>query len=158
MGEQEDYASAKSLKYATTFDEKLLGVGCDVDVVVNVDTGETSASVSMRPFLRSSPVFQISLENLKAISSAVKSAKAKAKLLESLVDGAGDHQLNYTYGGASLIVVQPPKKKPKAVLTIGSFSREADLDKLSDAELAEAIAITEKLAAKVKAKVTAFKG
>ena len=158
MGFQEDAANAKALKYATTFDQKLLGVGCDVDVVVNLDSGEANATVSMRPFLRSSPAFQISLENLKAIANAVGSAKANVKLLDDLVEGAGDHQLQYQYGGASLTVVKPPKKEAKAVLTIGTFSRESELSKLSADEITKAISTCESLIAKVKKKVNPAKG
>ena len=56
MSYQEAAAFGRALKYATTFDEKLFGVRCDVDIVVNLDTGESFASLGMRPFLRSSPV------------------------------------------------------------------------------------------------------
>lgn len=153
MSYQEAAAFGRALKYATTFDEKLFGVRCDVDIVVNLDTGESFASLGMRPFLRSSPVFQISLENLKAVAAAVSSAKVNAKLLESMVEGAGDHQLQYEYGGASLTVVQPPKKVAKAVLTIGAFARESDLEKLSVDELDKAISTCEGLMSKVKKKV-----
>ena len=153
----DDSVNAKSLKYATTFDEKLLGVGCDVDVVVSLETGDALATVSMRPFLRSSPAFQISLDNLKAICAAVASAKTNAKLLESKVEGAEDHQLQYHYGGASLTVVKPTQKPAKAVLTIGSFSRESELEKLSTEEISKAVSTCEELIAKVKQKVLSVK-
>ena len=157
MGIQEDNANAKALRYATTFDEKLLGVGCDVDIVVNLDTGEALSWVSMRPFLRSSPAFRISLDNLKAIRDAVNSAKSNAKLLESMADGAVDHQLQYHYGGASLTVVQRPLKAAKAVLTIGSFNLESDLGKLSIEDLNDAIATCESKMVKVIAKINVSK-
>jgi hypothetical protein len=153
MSLQDDSANAKSLKYATTFDEKLLGVGCDVDVTVSLVTGDAVAAVSMRPLLRSSPAFQISLDNLKAIAAAVESAKTNFKLLESKVDGAEDHQLQYHYGGASLTVAKPTQKPAKAVLTIGSFSRESDLEKLSIEEISKAVSTCEELISKVKQKV-----
>jgi hypothetical protein len=157
MGFEEESTAANSLKYATTFDEKLFGAGCDVDVVVNLVTGDTIATVSMRPFFRSSPVFQISLANLTAISEAVSAAKAHSNLLETLVEGAGDHQLQYQHGGASLTVVKPPKKTASAVLSIGSFTRESDLSELSVEELTKAITTCDRLIGLVKAKVNAAK-
>ena len=153
MGFQEDLANARALKYATTFNQKILGVGCDVDVVVNLDSGDVNATVSMRPFLRSNPAFRIPLENLKAIANAVESAKANVKLLDDLAEGAGNHQLQYHYGGADLIVIKPPKKEAKAVLTIGAFSIESELGKMSIDEITKAISVCESLISKVKKKV-----
>ena len=98
------------LKYATSFDEKILGVGCDVEVVVDLDSGEASATVAMRQFLRSGPAFRIGAKDLASIAAAVKAAKDRVGLLESLAEGALDHQLNYSSGGASLIVVHPKGK------------------------------------------------
>lgn len=50
------------IKYATSFDEKLLGVGCEV--VVDIESSVAQACVEMRSFLRSTPAIRITLENL----------------------------------------------------------------------------------------------
>ena len=62
------------LKYATSFDEKLLGTGCDVEVVIEIESGEVSAVIAMRQFLRSSPIFRISDVDLAAMSDAPRAA------------------------------------------------------------------------------------
>ncbi len=145
------------MKYATSFDEKLLGVGCDVEVVVDIESGAAQACVEMRAFLRSTPAFRITLESLQSISEAIKSARTSAKLLESLVGDATAHQLNYSSGGATLIVVHPKGKNARFTLSIGSFAREGELDALTDKEIADAVAKVESLKAKVVAKVVAGK-
>jgi hypothetical protein len=144
---------SRALRYATSFDEKLLGVGCNVEIVVEIESGEAKAVIEMRSFLRSSPAFRISISDMRSILAAVRTAKTNVKLLESMVEGAEAHQLNYSCGGASLIVVQPPGKKAKAVLSIGQFSRESDLDQLSDQEVVDAISRVEALQAKTVQKV-----
>lgn len=150
-------SAVRGLKYATSFDEKLLGVGCDVEVVVDIESGIAQASVEMRSFLRSTPAFRIALEDLLSVSAAIKNARASVKLLESLVGNATAHQLNYSGGGATLIVVQPKGKNARFTLSIGSFAREGDLDALSDKEIVEAVARVESLKSKVIAKVAAGK-
>jgi len=77
--------------------------------------------------------------------------------LQHLMDGATDHQLNFMAGGASLVVVHPKEKKARYVLSIGSFTREGELEKLSDKEVAEAVEVVERLVARVRAKVLAAK-
>ena len=52
------------LNYATTFEERLLGVKCDVEVVVELSSGDTSVVAAMRQALRSSPVCHISIDTL----------------------------------------------------------------------------------------------
>ncbi len=146
-----------SLNYATTFDEKLLGVGCDVEIVVNTESGDAKATIAMRSFLRASPSFNMSLEELIGVVNAIQSAKSRAALLANLVGDATDHQLNYETGCATLIVVQPPKKKAFYTLSIGAFSREGELDTLSDAEVSAAVQRVESLKAMVCAKVMAAK-
>lgn len=145
----------RGIQYATSFDVKLLGVGCDVEVVVDIESGEATAIVAMRSFLRSTPAFRISLEDLTAVANGVRLAHTRAKLLEQMVDGANDHQLNFSVGGSSLIIVHPKDKKARFVLTIGSFAREGDLDKLTDKEIAESVKAVEELKAKVQKKVLA---
>jgi hypothetical protein len=143
--------------YATSFDEKLLGVGCDVEVVVDIESGVAQACVDMRSFLRSTPAFRITLEDLQSVSAAIRNARTNAKLLESLVGDALAHQLNYSVGGATLIVVHPKGKNARFTLSIGSFAREGDLDALTDKEIADAVTKGESLKAKVVAKVGAGK-
>lgn len=143
------------IKYATTFDEKLLGIGCDVEVVVDIESGAAQACIEMRSFLRSTPAFRITHENLQAVSEAVKNARTSAKLLDNLVDDASSHQLNFSAGGANLIVVKPKGKNARFTLSIGSFAREGDLNALTDNEIAGAVAKVENLKAKVLAKVIA---
>ena len=46
-----------------------------------------------------------------------------------------DHQLNYSSGGASLIVVHPKGKSARFVLTIGLFNQEGGIDSLSSVEI-----------------------
>ena len=145
------------LKYATSFDEKLLGTGCDVEVVIEIESGEVSAVIAMRQFLRSSPVFRISDVDLAAMSDAIKSAKRSAKLLENMVDGATDHHLNYAARGASLTIVHPKEKKARFVLSIGAFTQEGDLEKLSDVEIVEALKRIEELKSKVTKKIGSAK-
>ncbi len=157
MGINREISVVRGLKYATSFDEKLLGVGCDVEVVVDIESGTAQAFVEMRSFLRSTPAFRITLEDLNSVSAAIKSARSNAKLLESLPGEATDHQLNFFGGGATLIVVQPKGKSARFTLSIGSFSREGDLDTLTDKEIAETVAKVESLKAKVIAKVGAGK-
>lgn len=127
------------LKYAATFEEKLLGTKCDVDVVVDVRSGESTANIAMRAMLRSQPACRISIEALEELLVILRSTKSNALLLEARPEGAQDHQLNWSSGAASLIIVQPGGKKPRYVLTIGTFNGEGDLSQLSDQEVADAI-------------------
>jgi len=152
-----DSKSKIGLQYATTFDVKILGMGCDVEVVVDIESGTSKSTISMRAFMRSMPAFRISLDDLSAIVDAIKTALVKANLLQHLMDGATDHQLNFMAGGASLVVVHPKEKKARYVLSIGSFTREGELEKLSDKEVAEAVEVVERLVARVRAKVLAAK-
>lgn len=148
----------RGLKYATVFDERLFGVGCDVDVVVDVESGEASATVAMRQFMRSSPAFWITGEQLVAIAEVVKSVRSRAWLLDETVEGAQDHQLNFSCGGAKLIVVHPKGKPTRFVLTIGLFNKDGELDELSGEEIDAAVKRIEELKAKTVAKVTGRSG
>jgi len=142
------------LKYATTFDEKLFGKGCDVDVIVDLESGEASATVAMRPFLRSNPPFRISSEDLAALAQAVKLVGPRSSLLDALAEGALDHQLSYSTGGATLIVVHPKGRSARYTLSIGMFQKEGELGEPIGAEIEAAVKRTEELKAKVLAKVT----
>ena len=74
-----------------------------------------------------------------------------------MVDGATDHQLNYAARGASLIIVHPKEKKARFVLSIGAFTQEGDLEKLSDVEIVEALKRIEELKSKVAKKIGSAK-
>lgn len=145
-----------SLKYAATFEEKLLGAKCDVDVVVDVATGESTATIAMRQMLRSMPICRIGIETLEELLTAMKAVEASAILLEARPEGAQDHQLNFGFGGASLIVVQPPGKKARYVLTVGSFNKEGEVSQMSHQELADAVARVNALRKSVCDKVNAL--
>ena len=145
-------SSGGGLKYATTFDKKILGVGCDVEVVVDIESGEASATVAMRQFLRSSPASRIDAEDLSAIAAVVKSVRGRVGLLDSTVDGATDHQLNYSSGGATLVVVHPKGRPPRFVLTIGMFNKEGEIDSLSADEIDAAVKRVTQLKELVRAK------
>ena len=145
------------LKYATSFDERLFEAGCDVDVVVDVETGEASATVAMRRFLGSTPAFRIADEELTAIAEVVKSVRSRAWLLDDTVEGAQSHQLNYSSGGATLTVVHPKGRPARFVLTIGLFNKEGKLDELSGEEIDVAVKRIEDLKGKTRAKVAAAK-
>lgn len=149
--------AGRGLKYATSFDEKILGIGCDVDVTVDVETGEASATIAMRQFLRSSPAFKISADELSAIGDVVKKARASLPLLEDFIDGSQDHQLNYSSGGASLIIVHPKGKPARFVLNIGMFNKEGVMDELSSEEIDAAVKRVGELTAMVKAKLASKK-
>lgn len=157
MSVEVESGARAGLKYATTFDEKILGVGCDVDVVVDLGTGAASATIAMRQFLRSSPAFRIAARDLEAIAEAVKTAKASIKLLDSLADGALDHQLNFSVGGASLIVVHPKGKSARYVLTVGMFNAEGDIAEISSEEIDAAVKRISELTKQVSSKVAAGK-
>jgi len=150
---QQDNKSGRGLQYATSFDEKLFGVGCDVEIVVDTESGDVQAVVAMRSFLRSTPAFRISVVDLIGIAKAIESATSRAKLLEQLIDDATDHQLNYSVGGAMLVVVHPKGKKARYTLHIGAFHREGEVDKLSASDITEALNKVEELTKKVRNKV-----
>ena len=139
--------------YETCFDEKLLGIGCNVKIIIDINSGSAEAYVEMRSFLRSTPDFRITLEDLKSISEAIKNVKRNANLLEDLVAGATTHKLNYSCGGAMLIVVHPKEKVARFTLSIGYFSREGALDALPDKEILDAVAKIEKLKSAVTEKL-----
>lgn len=128
-----------SLKYAATFNEKLLGANCDVEVVVDLTTGESTATVAMWQMLRSMPACRINIESLEELLVALKSVSASAILLETRAGGVQDHQLNWRSGGASFIIVHPPGRKARYVLNVGTFNREGDLNQLSHQELTDAV-------------------
>jgi len=143
--------------YETCFDEKLLGIRCNVKIIIDINSGDAEAYVEMRSFLRSTPDFRITLEDLKSISEAIKNVKGNANLLEHPVAGATTNKLNYSCGGAILIVVHPKEKVARFTLSIGYFSREGALEALPDKEILDAVAKIEKLKSAVMAKLDAAK-
>lgn len=80
-----------------------------------------------------------------------------AGLLETLAEGAIDHQLNVSRGGATLVVVRPKDRDTRFVLTIGLFHREGKLPELNASEIDEVIAKLEAKKSLVHRKVAAQK-
>ncbi len=152
MGTSTDVTQVGGLKYATSFEEKLLGVRCDVDVIVDLSTGDASAVVAMRQMLSPSPAFRITLADLATVAEVIKTVPTQSKLLESLVDGATDHQLNFSHKGCTLTIVKPKGRPARYVLGIGLFNREGDLAELSASELTSAIEKLEQLKEKTRSK------
>ena len=151
-------SSAKSeiavpLNYATTFEEKLLGVKCEVEVVVDLSSGASSVTAGMRQALRSTPACYLSIDTLELLVNGIKLAHKSAKLLDSLADAATDHQLNLSVGGATLIIVKPPGKPARFTLSIGLYHREGKLEELSAKEVEAAIQSLSALRKRVLAKV-----
>jgi hypothetical protein len=142
-----------SLNYATKFEQKLLGHKCDVEVVVNLASGQASVVAGMRQALRSSPACYLSLETLEGLAKCVRDVKKNSRLLDSLIDDATDHQLNCSFGGATLIVVKPPGKSARFTLTIGLFHREGAIEELSTKEIDDAVSLLEGLCKRVLARV-----
>lgn len=140
-------------RYATSFKEQLFGGKCEVEIVVDLSTRAASSVLSMTSFLSTRPTFSISLENLKQLARGVSELKNNAKILSALIEGATDHQLNCTAGGATAIVVQPPGKPARFTLTIGAFHREGQLDELDTRDVDEAIKRIESLQGRVVQKV-----
>jgi hypothetical protein len=142
-----------NLKYAASFEEKLFGTTCDVEVVSDLVSGKVTATIAMRQILRSIPACRIGIEELEELLAAMKTAVARASLLAAQPVRALDHQLNWSSGVASLIVVHPPKKNPRYVLTIGSFNLEGDLSQMTFQEVANAIERVNALCKSVSEKV-----
>jgi hypothetical protein len=51
--------------------KNILGVGCDVEDVVDIDAGDISATMAMRQFLRSSLAFRIGADGLVLFVEAI---------------------------------------------------------------------------------------
>jgi len=137
--ESEAKESAGGAKYATLFRKKLLGVNCDVDVVVDLATLKAEATISMKQILSSRPAFVITLDDLRLLETSLKSVKKCTSLLESVLPDATDHQLNVNIRGATAIVVRPPGKSARYTLSIGLFHREGELSELELNEIDDSI-------------------
>ena len=140
------------LRYATSFELKLLGAKCDVEVVVDLGSQEASAIVSMRRLLSPSPAFRAAREDLAALSGCIRQARENAGLLDATTEGAQAHQLNCSCGGAVLIVVKPPGKPARYTLNVGLFHREGLLEELTSKEIDEAVEQVDALIARVLSK------
>ena len=141
------------LNYATTFEEKVLGVKCEVEVVVELSSGNSSVTAGMRQALRSSPACYLTIDTLEALLNCIKATHKNAKLLDDLAEAATDHQLNASVGGATLIIVKPPGKPARFTLTVGLFHREGKLEELSTKEIEAAIQTLSALRKRVLTKV-----
>ncbi len=144
--------AANGLRYATSFEEKILGAKCSVEVVVDLSSGETSVVVSMMRFLSSDPAFRITRDDLAGLASFIKTVKSRASLLDERVEGATDHQMNCSSGGALLIVIKQTGKPARFTLSIGLFHQEGALSDLSAEEVDQAVAKLDSISAKVSKK------
>jgi hypothetical protein len=126
-------------RYATSFKEQLFGGKCDVEVVVDLSSRRTSSLLSMNQFLSSRPAFTISLDGLRLLLRSIQDIKGYKGLLNELLPGATDHQLNCSMSGATVIVVHPPGKPARFTLSVGTFHREGALEELSVSEIEDAI-------------------
>ena len=139
--------------YVSSFEEKILGVKSDVEVSVNLLDASATVVVAMRQPLRSSPSCHISLAELESLKAAIQVSRERAPLLDAMVDGATNHQINCAWGGVTLIVVKPLNRPARFTLVVDEFHREGPLAELSSGEVDEAIAKLTSLRAKVLAKV-----
>lgn len=128
-----------NLRYVASFEEKLLGSTCDVEVIVDLKTGQSTARIKMRELLRSMPACEFSIESLEELVEAISTASKSAKLLDDPPEGADDHQMNWSSGAASLVAVKPRKKKARFVLNIGRFNHEGELDQINSRQLVDAL-------------------
>ncbi len=145
--------SSNTLNYATIFEEKVLGVKCDVEIVVGLASGAATVVASMRHALWSSPACHISIDTLESLATHIRDVRKYSELLDSLIDGAKDHQLNCSFGGATLIVVKPAGRPARFTLTIGLFHREGSLEELSTKDVDEAVGALDGLRKRVLARV-----
>lgn len=144
------------MKFEATFDQKVLGVACDITVSVDVNSGEVESIITMRSMLRAMPAFQIKLSELAAIAEEIQIACDRAKLLD-LFEDADDKRLVFRAGGAMLTVFQNKANAPYFVLSIGSYNREGKLADLNNQDLQAAVTSIMALQNTVQAKVKANK-
>lgn len=144
--------ASSCLNYAAVFEESVLGVKCDVEVVLDVSARTASVTAGMRQPLRSAPLCRVSIDTLQALSRCIREAKAHEKMLDQLVQGSTDHQFNSSDGGATLIIVKPTGKPARYTLTIGLFHREGLMQELSATDVDAAVTKLEALRARVLAK------
>jgi len=140
-------------RYATSFKDRLFGVKCEVEIVVDLSTHAASSVLSMTSFLGSHPIFSISLDNLRLLARGITDLKNNANRLSDLIVGATDHQLKCTIGGATAIAFQPPGKATQYTLTIGAFHRMGLLEELDTCDIDVAIKRIEDLQVAVVQKI-----
>jgi hypothetical protein len=145
--------ATSDMMYVTSFKVRLLGSKCDVEVSVDLHNMTASVVLLMNQLIGSKPAFSISIDDLKTLSTNIKAIHKFATLLKYPSEGANDHQLRWDRGGAGLIIVQPPGKVPRYVLSIGLYHQEGDLSELSTKEIDEAVQKLDSLASLVIKKV-----
>ena len=136
-------------RYAASFKDRLFGVKCEVEIVVDLTTHAPYSVLSMTSFFGGPPLFSISLDNLRLLARGISELKNNANLLSALIVGSTDHQLRCTVGGATAIVLQPPGEATQYTLTIGTFHRMGPLNELSTSDIDVAIKTIEDLQAVV---------
>lgn len=145
--------SAAALNYATVFEERVLGVKCDVEVVVELAGGASSVVAGMKQALSGSRACHLSLDTLADLAACLRTIGDQARLLDNLTNGAKAHQLNWSAGGATLIVVKPAEREARFTLTIGLFHREGPLHELPAKEIEQAVATLHGLRQRVLCKL-----
>lgn len=125
--------------YSVSFESRLFGGRCIVEVTVDLNTGQASSVLSMPSLLSAQPVFAISLEDLKAFAEGVQQLKARSRVLASLPNGAQDAWLKCLVGNATAVVFQPEGKPDQFTMNIGAYHRHGDLGTLDLAEIHTAI-------------------
>jgi hypothetical protein len=152
-GEMDNAVTRSGSRYATSFKDRLFGVKCEVEIVVDLSTHAPSSLLSMTSFLSSQPIFSISLDSLRLLALGIADLKNNANLLSVLIVGATDHQLKCTVGGATAIVFRPPGKATQYTLTIGAFHRMGLLEELDTRDIDVAIKRIEDLQVAVIQKI-----
>ncbi len=147
--------AANGLRYAVSFEEKIFGAKCSVEVAVDLASGETSVVVSMLRFLSPEPAFRITRDDLAGLASFIRTAKSRSSLLDERVEGSMNHQMDCSIGGASLITFKPIGKPARFNLSIGLFHQEGPLNELSAEEVDQAVAKLDSISAKVSKKAAA---
>jgi hypothetical protein len=149
----EHVADTGGARYATSFDLRAFGAKCVVEVIADLATRRCGSTLSMTQALSSRPAFSISLENLRHFVAGVHEINRSGALLGAMVEGAIEHQLNLSFAGATLIVVQPAGKGLRFSLRVGLFHREGSLDSVPFKELEAVIKDMESLEARVVEKL-----
>jgi hypothetical protein len=152
-GDMVTAVTSSGSRYATSFKDRLFGVKCEVEIVVDLSTHAPYSVLSMTSFLGGPPLFSISLDNLRLLAHGITDLKNNANLLSALIVGTTDHQLKCTVGGAIAIVFQSPGKATQYTLTIGAFHRMGPLNELGTSDIDVAIKRIEDLQVVVVRKI-----
>lgn len=115
--------------YSATVKCQLIRGKCNVEVATDLNTGQAKSVLTMPGLLSSQPLFDISLDDLKALASGAQQLKARARLKGSA-------------GNATAVVFQPEGKPAQFTLHIGAYNQHGGLAAL---DMAETPVVIEKL-------------